>query len=97
MEMKIQLDYGQVLEIVKQLPINQMAKLTYDIKEILEVDTPKQDANAFQKFLLSAPTMSDEDYETFLENRKKFNQWRMKYSQAVTIPKRTIGNSFLKK
>lgn len=30
----------------------------------------------FKAFLLSGPTMSDEQYEHYLENRKWMNQWR---------------------
>ncbi len=32
----------------------------------------------FQKFLLSGPIMSDEQYKLFKEARKHFNKWRIK-------------------
>ncbi len=38
----------------------------------------KNEPNEFQKFLLTAPTWSDEDYDNFIENRKYFNQWKIK-------------------
>jgi len=31
--------------------------------------------NKIQKLLLQAPTMSDEDYNLYLEKRNHFNQW----------------------
>ena len=38
-----------------------------------KVDIDKTD---FQKFLLSGPVMSDDQYSAFKKNRKTFNQWR---------------------
>ncbi|MCU0444442.1 MAG: hypothetical protein MUE85_05940 [Microscillaceae bacterium] len=78
MEVKINLAYEQVLEIVKQLPANQIHKLLTDAKIISESEKSTAKSSDFQKFLLSAPTMSDEQYEDFLKNRAKFNQWRTK-------------------
>jgi hypothetical protein len=37
-----------------------------------------QEPNEFQKFLLTAPTWSDIEYQNFLDNRKLFNQWKIK-------------------
>ncbi len=78
MELKVNIDYQQVLDIVRQLPVNQVAKLLVDSKNILEKEKAKEDISSFQNFLLSAPTMTDAQYDHFLENRKMFNQWRAK-------------------
>ncbi|MEZ4776484.1 MAG: hypothetical protein R3D00_25130 [Bacteroidia bacterium] len=78
MELKIKIAYEQVIEIIRQLPVNQIARLLVDAKGILEKEKPHEDISAFQRFLLTAPTMSDEQYEMFVENRKMFNQWRKK-------------------
>ncbi len=71
MELKISLGYEQVLEMVKQLPANQLVRLIQDSKKILEKEK-KVPQTSFQDFLLSAPTMSDEQHDAFLENRKNF-------------------------
>ena len=48
-------------------------------KEILITETQKEDElNDFQKFLMTAPTWSDTEYNNFKENRKLFNQWTIK-------------------
>ena len=36
-----------------------------------------QEPNEFQKFLLTAPTWNDIEYQNFLDNRKLFNQWKI--------------------
>lgn len=38
--------------------------------------TPVTELNDFQKFLLTGPVMSDEDYQFFLEKRQDFNTWK---------------------
>ena len=78
MELKINIAYEQVLDMIKQLPANQVEKLIVDAKTILEKEKKPKDISYFQKLLLSAPTMSEKQYETFVENRKAFNQWRKK-------------------
>jgi hypothetical protein len=78
MELKIDIGYSQILEIVKQLPVNQVVKLMVDAQSILEIDKETSEKKSFQQFLLSAPTMSENQYELFTENRKLFNQWRTK-------------------
>jgi len=36
-----------------------------------------REPNDFQKFLLGSPTWSDNEYQSFLEARKLFNQWKI--------------------
>jgi len=36
-----------------------------------------QEPNDFQKILLSSPTWSDNEYQSFLDARKLFNQWKI--------------------
>ncbi len=79
MEVKINLAYQQILEIIKQFPISQVQKLLIDTQNVLEEKKVQKNTSSFDNdFLLSAPTMTDQQYEEFLENRKQFNQWRKK-------------------
>ena len=78
MEVKINLAYNQVLEIIRQFPTHQIAKLLIDAQNIMQQEKVKKDNTEFRAFLLSAPTMSSNEYEKFLENRNTFNQWRTK-------------------
>jgi hypothetical protein len=69
------------IPIVRQLLINKINKLLNDTLHILEEKkqkTPDHSSEKFRDLLLSAPTISDEQYHTFLENRKMFNKWRGK-------------------
>jgi hypothetical protein len=77
MELKLDLNYPQILNLVRQLPVNQIAKLLVDAQSILEEEKKSETVASFQAFLLTAPVMSDEQYDSFLENRKMFAQWRM--------------------
>jgi len=36
-----------------------------------------REPNDFQKFLLSSPTWTDNEYQNFIETRKLFNQWKI--------------------
>lgn len=37
----------------------------------------KDEPNEFQKFLLTAPTWSDKEYENFIETKKQINKWKI--------------------
>jgi hypothetical protein len=73
MELKLTIDYQHILELIRQLPIQEVTKLLADAKSILEEQKKKSDVKTyFQQFLSSAPTMTDEQYQSFLENRQAF-------------------------
>ncbi len=52
-----------------------MLQLKKNLNTILKKKQEKPKTN-FQKMLLEAPVMDDEEYETYLENRKHFNRWQ---------------------
>ena len=66
----------QVEIIVLEVDNNVILKKT----KITEQEQVNNDntTNKFQEFLLTAPTWSDEEYNNFSENRKLFNQWKIK-------------------
>ena len=53
-----------------------MATPTKKTKEKKEVEVAVLEPNDFQKFLLTAPVMSDEEYQFYLEKRQDFNKWK---------------------
>jgi chemotaxis regulatin CheY-phosphate phosphatase CheZ len=79
MEFKILIRYDQVLDLIKQLPSNQLVRLVNDAKLLLENKEGKKKVtpSAFQQFLLNGPTMNDEQFDTFEISRKAFAQWRV--------------------
>ena len=66
----------QVEIIVLEVGNNVVLKKTNIIEN--KQTEENSEPNEFQKFLLTAPTWSEEEYNNFSENRKLFNQWKIK-------------------
>jgi hypothetical protein len=77
MELTLDIGYNQVLHLVNQLPAIQIAKIKYELSENSIAKKAKSEMSDFQKFILSAPVMSDEQYDNFNQQRQHFNQWRV--------------------
>lgn len=91
MELRLNIGYEQVLNLVKQLSYNDRKKLTTEIKKGLSFQKialpldkkiksgkPKTLDNElieFQNFLLQGPIMTDEQFGNYKKLRKSFNQW----------------------
>jgi len=78
MELKIDIEYEQLLKLAKQLPAAKIVQLKAELSDNLIEKKSEADISEFQNFLLKGPVMSDTQYEQFVENRKWFNQWRVK-------------------
>ncbi len=74
--MKASVSYQKVLELMMQLPAEQVESLLSEARKILQTDETQTGISDFRKFLLSGPRMTKDQYGNFLENRKKLNQWR---------------------
>ena len=77
MKLSLDIGYNQILHLVNQLPANQIAKMKYELSENSITKKAKSEISDFQKFILSAPVMSDEQYANFNQQRQHFNQWRI--------------------
>jgi hypothetical protein len=73
--MHIQVDIGfeQLLEIVRNLPGEQLDRLKEEIEKKKETKNIKVDK---ESFLLSGPVFTDEQIEDIIEARKAINKWR---------------------
>jgi len=71
MELKLNIGYQEILELVRQLPLNQQIQLKAELPA-----NPQPEKSDLKTLLLNRPVMDDEQYEQFLENRKHFNTWR---------------------
>jgi hypothetical protein len=78
MELVVNLGYEQVINLVRQLPANQIEKIKKEITQDYIQKKAQAEISEFQQFLLSGPVMSNEQYQNFKENRKQFNTWRIK-------------------
>jgi len=76
MELKLNLDYADILELIKQLPTDQIIQLKSDLENQLQKGKTPPKSKSIQSLLLEGPTIDADQYETFLENRKHFGLWR---------------------
>lgn len=76
MELKLNIGYEELIELVKQLPLNQIQKLKADLALIMITNEMEDEMSDFQEFLLQGPVMDDDQYQDFLSDRKYFNAWR---------------------
>ena len=76
MELKLNIGYQELIELIKQLPVNQLRKLKADINLIMPDKETNPEKFKLQEFLLKGPVMSDDQSQDFLANRKHFSAWR---------------------
>ena len=78
MQLTVNIQYEQLISIIRHLPANQLAKIKSDLDNNIATSISETERTNFQKFLLKGPVMSDVQYDVFKENRKAFNKWRSK-------------------
>ncbi|MFZ4412872.1 MAG: hypothetical protein ACOYOV_07300 [Bacteroidales bacterium] len=76
MEIKVNIGYREILELIFQLPEKDIQKLMKTIQKKENQKQVKTTTIDFQKLLLQAPTWSDKEYSDFLEGEKHFKQFR---------------------
>jgi hypothetical protein len=68
------IQYEQVLELVKLLSPNEMKKLVSEVEREISNKRKTNQPNEFQKFLLTGPTWTDEEYEDVCRVREQVNK-----------------------
>jgi hypothetical protein len=76
MELTLNLEYRQLLDLVRQLPAYQREKMKEELTGNFIQTKAKTETSDFQKFILSGPVMSDSQYQVFKQQRDQFNLWR---------------------
>ena len=74
MELRIDVDYNQILRLIHQLPKREIEKLTNTLQ--IEM-TSQKSSEAIQKMILEAPTWSDSDFNDYNETRNHINKSRI--------------------
>lgn len=75
MEVRVQIPFQQLVDIVRQLPPTQKAKL----QKVLDQEAKPTSKNSrLTEMLLNGPVFTDKQIRTIEENRKSINQWRKK-------------------
>ncbi|MEX8548246.1 MAG: hypothetical protein V5804_11650 [Mucilaginibacter sp.] len=76
MQVQVDIDFNQLVQLAKKLPVPQWNELKAEVEKNLPVQMePDTD---FIKLLLSGPTFSEEQLNEIAETRKAINQWRTK-------------------
>ena len=73
MELRIDVDYNQILRLIHQLPKREIEKLTNTLQTEM---VSKKSSKAIQKMILKAPTWSDSDLNDYNETRNHINKSR---------------------
>ncbi len=76
MELKVHVDYTELISLIRQLPAKQIAQLKVDLSGSQQIERKADEKEAFQQFLLSGPVMSDDEFATYQQRRDWMNQWR---------------------
>jgi len=74
MQVQVDIEFDQLLKIVKTLPAGQLKQLKTEI----EKKTKSTKATDLETLLLNGPTGTKNQLNTILKNRKAINQWRTK-------------------
>ncbi|MEO6731726.1 MAG: hypothetical protein ABIN01_10965 [Ferruginibacter sp.] len=76
MQAQVEIEFDQLVKLVKQLPPTQWLKLKKEVekKEAHPVHNPE-----LVSLLLSAPAYSKTQLDEVAKTRKAINQWRTKY------------------
>jgi hypothetical protein len=74
MQVQVNIEFDQLLKIVKRLPSGQLKQLRAEIEKEPESDK----SSDLETLLLNGPIATKKQLETIANNRKAINQWRTK-------------------
>lgn len=74
MQMQVDIEFDQLLKIVKTLPSGQLKQL----KDEIEKEAKSNKSVDLEALLLNGPTATKKQLEAIAQNRKAINQWRTK-------------------
>ena len=75
MQVQVDIEFGQLLKIVKTLPTGKLRQLKAEIEKNTTSQRRKID---LKSLLLNGPVATKKQLETIENNRKYINQWRTK-------------------
>ena len=74
MELKLNIDYNQILGLIHQLPEREIKKLVITLQTEI---SSKKSSDTIRELILKAPTWSDSDFNAFQEARNYINKSRI--------------------
>lgn len=72
MQVQLDIEFDQLLKMVKTLPSGQLKQLKAEIEKEAKAD----ESIDLETLLLNGPTATKKQLETIDKNRKAINQWR---------------------
>ena len=75
MQVQVDIEFDQLVSIVKKLPAVQLRQLRAEIER--EAKAPKSETD-LEALLLNGPVATKKQLEIITKNRKAINQWRTK-------------------
>jgi len=75
MQLQVDIEFDQLIKIVKTLPAGKLRQL----KAVIENESVKEESkNDLRTLLLNGPVATKKQAEIIEDNRKAINQWRKK-------------------
>lgn len=74
MQVQVDIEFDQLLKIVKTLPSGQLKQLKAEIENVPKIVK----SGDLENLLLNGPTATKKQLDTIANNRKAINQWRTK-------------------
>jgi len=78
MELKLDIGYSQVYDLVCQLPETDIKRLLNHFQVKYEMLSTKEQKTSIQELILQAPTWTEQEYNNYLDARNFINQSRLK-------------------
>ena len=75
MQVKVNIEYEQLLKIVKNLPAGKLRQLKAEIEQEAKLEKSELD---LESLLLNGPVATKKQLEIIASKRKAINQWRTK-------------------
>ncbi len=76
MELKINVEYNQILNMIHQLPVQEIEKLYSALQSQLSLKN-KKNKKKLKEIILSAPTWTNAEYAEYIEIRNNINKTRL--------------------
>jgi hypothetical protein len=77
MELKEDMEFKHLLEVIRHLPEDKIVQLKAELSIPSSPAVSKSNKN-FQELLLKGPIMDDDQYNAYKQTRNHFNKWRTK-------------------
>jgi hypothetical protein len=73
MELRVNVDYNQILDLIQQLPVQDIERLTTTLQTGL-TQKKEIEKSKLVDLILSSPTWTDHEYHDYLKAREQINK-----------------------